>query len=1537
MKKILFTTTVLIFTVIFAIAFTSAQANESGAVMLPSLSVTPNPYTFSDTYLGETTSADFQFSNTGTDPLVITDITFTDPAFSIDYTAFTIEPGENGNLPVHFNPLTDGLNECTMQIWSNDPVNNPYDVDLSGNGIIELNNGWQWINTGSNYNLVDINFPQGQNQIGYAVGETATYNGDGMVIKTIDGGDTWTELIFDIIPGLESLSFIDTETGFAAGWDGYMIKTTDGGNTWDTIVVDDGLWYIRDIDFWDANNGVVMAYDVPYVTQDGGETWVPGTGITMPCNSLTYADENTLFAVGSDNHIFKSIDGGYIWTEVYSGILQEILIGVDFLNADYGIAVGDYGYILTTTDGGANWSIDQQVGDQLLTNVFIWDTDTAYVCGTPELLFKSTNGGAVWDFDYDGNFSGNGFGAVTFTDNYTGFVCGSLNGEGIILRKEGFQDTPELSVTPNPFMFEDTFVGEVTDANFTFANTGTEVLNISDITFTNPAFSIDYTAFPIQPGESGDLPVHFTPDSQGLFEGTMQVWSNDPVNNPYDVDLSGNGVVELIDGWEWIETGFNYILMDIEFPEGQNQIGYSVGQSLTYNGVGVVIKTTDGGSTWTQLTPEGIPGLEAMSFVDLNTGYVAGWDGYLIKTTDGGASWDTLTFGSEYWETSDIEFWDENNGVLAEFYGTYVTTDGGQTWTLSSGMTIMPYQLAYGSENVVYAAGGDGVCKSVDGGNTWTEVWTGSLLLGLDFLNEQKGVVIGDYGVILQTDDGGLTWNMTQPIGDQLMHGVYMWDSDTTWICGTPERVYKTTDGGNNWNNAYDGGYDKALYRIKFTDNYTGFICGGSGGIVLRKAGLPPAPALSVTPNPYAFDDTYIGETTNASFTFANTGDEALVISDITFTDPTFSIDYTAFTIEPGESGDLPVKFTPSAPGYFAGTMQIWSNDPVNNPYEVELSGNGIVELIDGWQWIETGFDFILMDIQFPEGQNQIGYCVGQSLTYNGDGIVIKTTDSGQTWEQLTPDGIPGLMGMSFVDINTGYAVGWDDYVIKTTDGGDTWDTLYIDTGMFSFYADIEFYDENNGVALYNSDVYITSDGGESWTMGNSLDQGGYMIEYIDENTLITVGNENYISKSTDGGYNWTVKNSGSIGQVLLGVDFLNNQYGMAAGDYGNILTTTDGGETWTTTQPIGDQLLHTPCIWDEDTAWIVGTPELVYKSTDGNASWNNVYNGNFDKAFYRIIFTDNYTGFICGGSGGFVLRKEGLAEVPNINVSPDELAFEDTYVEDSATEILSITNTGFATLDISEITSTTDVFTVDLTSVTLEPGENMDLTVTFTPDNEGLFEGLIQFESNDPDNGSLEISVSGTGIIAYPTIEINTNEIIYDTTLVGEYSVEMLTISNTGVATLNVTDIISSNAVFIVNMTTFDIEPGESQDIEVTFTPNEQMMFEGMLQIENNDPDNSNIEVTLSGYGDIDTYIEDNNSADAISIYPNPLSNILHIENVAGKEIFIYNQAGVMFIHQKCEQNKEVINVSALANGTYILKVSGLSEATIKKIIISR
>jgi len=291
-----------------------------------------------------------------------------------------------------------------------------------------------------------------------------------------------------------------------------------------------------------------------------------------------------------------------------------------------------------------------------------------------------------------------------------------------------------------------------------------------------------------------------------------------------------------------------------------------------------------------------------------------------------------------------------------------------------------------------------------------------------------------------------------------------------------------------------------------------------------------------------------------------------------------------------------------------------------------------------GWEWIDTGFNYILMDFEFPEGQSRIGYAVGESQTYKGEGIVIKTTDGGDTWTRLTPEGIPGLEAMSFVDVNTGYAAGWDDYVIKTADGGITWDTVVVPSGM-TVIADIEFRDPNHGILLEGMNVYITEDGGQMWTTGTGITQVCHEVTFANEHTLFAVGNAGYVFKSTDAGYTWISVHRGVREDLLLGVDFLDETFGIAVGDYSSIVSTFDGGKTWSRVWLAGDMLLKSVCVLDADTAYLCGTPEYVFKTTDGGAAWVSDYDGNWERAFNRVRFADDGTGFICGG-GGILLRK---------------------------------------------------------------------------------------------------------------------------------------------------------------------------------------------------------------------------------------------------------------------------------------------------------
>ena len=215
--------------------------------------------------------------------------------------------------------------------------------------------GWQWVNSGFSEIIFDMSFPPGQSDIGFAVGSTLTSGGDGIVLKTTNGGSTWTKISADTIPGLKAVCFTSVNVGYAGGFQNFLMKTTDGGSTWSKMVVDSKLWYFNNIEFWDANTGVVVSYPSSvYRTSDAGATWGPCFGLKHSVEDICYADATTLFLVGSDERIYKSTNSGFYWAEVDSGLAQHLFLGVEFYNSSYGIVTGEDGRVVVTTNGGTN-------------------------------------------------------------------------------------------------------------------------------------------------------------------------------------------------------------------------------------------------------------------------------------------------------------------------------------------------------------------------------------------------------------------------------------------------------------------------------------------------------------------------------------------------------------------------------------------------------------------------------------------------------------------------------------------------------------------------------------------------------------------------------------------------------------------------------------------------------------------------------------------------------------------------------------------------------------------------------------------------------------------------------------------------------------------------------------------------------------------------------------------------------------------------------------------------------------------------------
>lgn len=331
-----------------------------------------------------------------------------------------------------------------------------------------------------------------------------------------------------------------------------------------------------------------------------------------------------------------------------------------------------------------------------------------------------------------------------------------------------------------------------------------------------------------------------------------------------------------------------------------------------------------------------------------------------------------------------------------------------------------------------------------------------------------------------------------------------------------------------------------------------------------------------------------------------------------------------------------------SAPGNSIGGQATFSLDGT------KLSGTSFTDMPISIEWqrrVLTDYNYIFKSIQFPGGQNNLGYAAGQSVTSNGNGIILRTSNGGNSWSELWVDtNNRGLESMSYPTEYTGYVCGWNNYCAKTTDSGWSWTELDPAgaTNVY-IYNSVCFKDEDNGIVAAQLDenvaIYYTNDGGANWQTGTGLIGVVSKITHVVGDTYFLVTNDGKIQKSTDNGASWVTVYSVPF-TILTEINFIDQQHGFAVGE-DTILKTDNGGVNWTAiTSP-------TSAIWraidwvSETQLFLAGTPDFIYESNDGGLTWTwsneTIFNGN--PALYDIAVTNNAV-HICGSQGNFYKKS---------------------------------------------------------------------------------------------------------------------------------------------------------------------------------------------------------------------------------------------------------------------------------------------------------
>ncbi|MBC7774205.1 MAG: T9SS type A sorting domain-containing protein, partial [Phycisphaerae bacterium] len=603
----------------------------------------------------------------------------------------------------------------------------------------------------------------------------------------------------------------------------------------------------------------------------------------------------------------------------------------------------------------------------------------------------------------------------------------------------------------------------------------------------------------------------------------------------------------------------------------------------------------------------------AMHPSDSLTIYAASASGGVWKSTDAGENWTPITDGLPSLSIGDIAIDPSDKNTL--YVGTGEPNGGGGSVTYD----------------------GRGIFKSTDGGGSWTSLGleaSGSIgRIEVDPENPNR-IFVAAMGHlfsnnsergIFRSEDGGASWQKTLFVNDStggIDLSIHPLDPDTvfavTWqrtrqpnkrVYGGPGcAIWRSTDGGDNWEKLITGLPDSTLGRI---------------GIAIS----PSEPSIL-----YAI---YADETGlfKGIFKSTDTGNSWFALSGG----------------DPGYPGF----------GWWFGQIRVHPK----HPDEVYTLGLDWAKTTDGgmsWtgvsQWLHADYHALYIHPANP----------GFQVVGNDGGIFI-STDTGATWEhrpfpimQFYTSEInfqyPALFSGGAQDVGTWRSLfgGLDDW--ERFSGSDGFVTLVNPQDSSIFYAGYQYggfwgsngasapmsvrynwntpyiFDPNDPSIMYfgAEKLFKSTDGGLAWeAISDDLSNGPTGENGVQYGTITTIAaspsnadllwvgtDDGNVWVTSDGGGNWT-KVSGSLPKrwvTRLVADPVGEYSALVClsgyrhfDDMAHIYRTTDNGETWENVSgnlpdlPVNDLVLDPA---DPNNIWYIATDAGVFETNNGGIDW---------------------------------------------------------------------------------------------------------------------------------------------------------------------------------------------------------------------------------------------------------------------------------------------------------------------------------------------
>lgn len=710
--------------------------------------------------------------------------------------------------------------------------------------------------------------------------------------------------------------------------------------------------------------------------------------------------------------------------------------------------------------------------------------------------------------------------------------------------------------------------------------------------------------------------------------------------------------------------------------------------------------------------------------------------------------------------------------------GIWKSSDGGTTWATSTdglavlGITDIYVNPANTSEVVALtgdAYGSDtpsiGLIKSADGGSSWSttnltfEESDYDIFFKLEVSPTDSDVMLVAGDGVHRSTDGGDTWTqvMTVSVSDLLFHPT---DGDVVYAARRYEdnenevTIYKSTDGGANWSSSVFtfGTLGKTLSRKALSvtpDNVDVlYILASSddatfGGLFKTSDKLSSLSLMSSAPNIFGYEDDGSDEDGQGWYDLAlvaDPDDETVIYASGVhiWKSEDSGLTWTVQNNWLWENGTYPyVHADVHTLDFYNGKLYAGCDGGI---FMTADGGTSFTDLSSGLnigQFYRIGTHPTDENIIVGGLQDNGAYLRKNSQwfqIYGADGMeaIIDHTDPTIVYSSLQNGSInryssSGDVIDEYLEIPGEESGGWiTPYIMHPTDNK----TLY-----FGF--------EN---------VWKSTDQGSNYTQISNFQSGGN-IEFLKQHPSSTDHILTYVDGTlyltTDEGDNWSDISVGLPFYTLTDVEFDYSDPSIIWATFSNYNTdekvykSTNSGSSWTS---VSEGLPEVPvnCILSQNSCsgkMYVGTDIGVYTRNEGQDTWNYMGEG-LPNVIVRELDMQYETGMLFAATYGRGGWKIPAAEMENQTISFETIAHK--FVSSEPFELVAISDAG---LDVTFTSSDPDVVAIDGTTATVKS----EGSVTITASQEGNCDYLPDEASQELNITVLSVNPGSNDIVIYP------------------------------------------------------------------------------------------------------------------------------------------------------------------------------------------